>query len=377
MKSFFNPANFIIMVIMIQIFSCSLNDVLEPQSSSSSSNLESSSSDGYSSSSNLKSSSSSNGNVADLYLYCYGYLSYRDCNLIGGRWIPDTQYCFSGDGFLVTIDYCTKNGIGIDNTPNYSSSSSSSNPIYYSSSNQIYYSSEAQCVPNYGQNLMPGSYYCPSSSSSISSSSFFDLSSSSSSKITVGCPSYNSETHFCDSRDYKIYRKVEMGNQTWMAENLNYSGSNGNLGKCYANSSYNCETYGRLYNWSAAMSICPAGWHIPSFEEWNELVVFAGNSRSGKNLKAKEGWYNCGPSDSGNDNLCEDTFGFSAMPGGADFDNGTGNLLRAGNVGYWWTSTENANYYAYCYDMVYNREYTNYSISCEKSMLYSVRCVKD
>jgi uncharacterized protein (TIGR02145 family) len=71
------------------------------------------------------------------------------------------------------------------------------------------------------------------------------------------------------------------------------------------------------------MSICPAGWHIPSFEEWNELVVFAGN------------------------------------------------------VGYWWTSTENANYYVYCYDMVYNREYTNYSISCEKSMLYSVRCVKD
>jgi uncharacterized protein (TIGR02145 family) len=219
-------------------------------------------------------------------------------------------------------------------------------------------------------------------------------------------PSSSSESLF----DYgtlnyggKTYKTIAIGSQIWMAENLNYDGGNGSLGKCYSNSSYYCDKYGRLYNWPTVMGfssacfssacssqiqpkhqgICPSGWHIPNIQEWNQLLTSVGGSNtSGKHLKAKNGWLNCGPSGSGNNYLCEDTFGFSAMPGGADFDNGTGLGLKEGNVGYWWTSTENnnnpsINNSANCYNMYYNNEYASNSNICEKSTLYSVRCVKD
>jgi uncharacterized protein (TIGR02145 family) len=56
-----------------------------------------------------------------------------------------------------------------------------------------------------------------------------------------------------------------------MAENLNYATEDS---KCYANKPENCKKYGMLYNWNAAIEVCPAGWHLPTNAEWDYLYRF-------------------------------------------------------------------------------------------------------
>ena len=202
---------------------------------------------------------------------------------------------------------------------------------------------------------------------------------------------YNPSTQFCDTRDDQIYKWVKIGTQTWMAENLNYSAS-GSV--CYDNYPGNCDTYGRLYNWSTAMDdvasssatpsgvqgVCPDGWHLPSDTEWEVLVKYVDTSAtgdninvSGRHLKAKDGWYACGPSGSGRSYLCEDDYGFSALPGGYGY---IGSFNNVGSGGYWWSSTEYNASNAYRRGIAYDSERVfRYYIG--KSNLYSVRCVQD
>ena len=72
-----------------------------------------------------------------------------------------------------------------------------------------------------------------------------------------------------DARDGQTYKTVTLGDQTWLAQDLNYETDNS---WCFQNDPANCETYGRLYNWEAAMNACPAGWHLPSDQEWSKLI---------------------------------------------------------------------------------------------------------
>jgi uncharacterized protein (TIGR02145 family) len=189
----------------------------------------------------------------------------------------------------------------------------------------------------------------------------------------------------------QTYKTVVIGTQTWMAENLNYNPGAGNSA-CYNNQTSNCVTYGRLYDWSTAMGfpsscnssllsncssqiqsphrgICPAGWHIPSQDEWNTLSNYVqNNSRcafcDASELKATSGWYENGNGTDG--------YGFSALPGG-----GGGSIFSSfynvGYDGYWWHTNVN------CEWMRYDRS-TLWSCTLTPSTsqdLRSVRCLKD
>ncbi|MDR0516931.1 MAG: fibrobacter succinogenes major paralogous domain-containing protein [Fibromonadaceae bacterium] len=195
---------------------------------------------------------------------------------------------------------------------------------------------------------------------------------------------------FTDTRDGKKYKITKIGEQVWMAENLNY---NVNGSKCYGEGGLvyndeseitlssseiqaNCEKYGRLYNWSTAMKACPKGWHLPSNAEWDKLYRYADGDKgtsspyeskmAGKYLKATSGW-----NESGNG---EDKFGFSASPGGHS-DSG-GNFGNVGYNGTWWSSLEYDSSYA-CYRDISNYYDGAYWNDFDKSNLYSVRCVRD
>jgi uncharacterized protein (TIGR02145 family) len=185
---------------------------------------------------------------------------------------------------------------------------------------------------------------------------------------------------FTDTRDGKTYRAAKMPDgKTWMAENLNYAADSS---WCYENSAGNCAKYGRLYAWNAAAKACPNGWHLPSVGEWDGLSQAVGSKReeevdgegmsefywqgAGKKLKAKSGY-----DESGNGT---DDYGFSALPGGNGFSDGSFSLV--GLYGYWWTSEEYDSDYAYNRTMTY---YSNHLIEggYYKSVGTSVRCVRD
>jgi uncharacterized protein (TIGR02145 family) len=169
---------------------------------------------------------------------------------------------------------------------------------------------------------------------------------------------------FTDSRDGQKYRAVKIGNQIWMAENLNY---NTNDSKCYDNLESNCKKYGRLYNWNTAKKSCPSGWHLPSKAEWDALSgSMGGKETEGKHLKAKSDWDNRGGG--------KDTYGFSAMPGG--YGGSNGGFGSAGEHGSWWISTEYNGKNAFNRYMSYHYEYSDWAYN-DKGLLISVRCLKN
>ena len=91
-----------------------------------------------------------------------------------------------------------------------------------------------------------------------------------------------------DTRDGKVYKTIQIGSQTWMAENMNYEKTGS---YCYDDDPANCEKYGRLYTWGAALNACPEGYHLPTAEEFATLISNVGGEEiAGKMLKSSTGW---------------------------------------------------------------------------------------
>jgi len=193
---------------------------------------------------------------------------------------------------------------------------------------------------------------------------------------------------FKDTRDGKMYKWVKIGEQIWMAENLNYT-QGGNMRHIpdsvewngnqhydgwayYDNDANNGSEYGALYQWEAAKTACPQGWHLPTADEWNELISFVENDghsgETGTALKSKNGWIHNG---NGTDN-----YGFDIKPAG--YRQWNGEFRYSGYFARFWTQTQTSNIQSNAESVsFYATSPTANPGTAIKTYGYSVRCVKD
>ena len=176
---------------------------------------------------------------------------------------------------------------------------------------------------------------------------------------------------FTDSRDGKIYEWVNIGNQTWMAENLAYKTDTG----CWAqyNDDVNIETYGYLYVWNKSIESCPDGWHLPSKEEWETLIDFAGGYEiAGGKLKQTGTHYWSSPNEG-----AVDSYGFRALPGGYyNLISSEPTFELMNDVGAWWSSSED-NERAFVFSLEYYESGLDPLGPGNKDDAFSIRCIKN
>jgi len=234
-------------------------------------------------------------------------------------------------------------------------------------------------------------------------------------KSRANDPVYDPDkTYFTDQRDNEVYSEVTIGNQTWMGENLRavtlndgtpiHLEKDDKLWETQTTPSY-CwyennrkkygGTYGALYNWYAVNTgiLCPVGWHVPSIDEWIELINFVGDSVdygenddyvetgddmihllkfAGKKLKEVgiDHWSYC-------DTIYStDNYGFRALPGGNR--NVYGPFWGIGEEGCFWSSTESEwNKGNACNVEVHYNNSGVTGLQHYKQFGMSVRCIKD
>lgn len=287
-----------------------------------------------------------------------------------------------------------------------SNSAESSNDVGESSSSANDSSSSSEEKESSSSNVKTSSSSAKSSSSSAKSSSSRSKSSSSSAKSSSSSaksssssaviPSklYDCETYKCvttkylnpeieygeylDVRDTQVYRTVQIGEQVWMAQNLNYKSDT--LSSCFDLKDSNCTQWGRLYTWEKAMTVCPDGWHLPDTSEYRILVDYAnehrGDIKLGESLESLEtGKY--------------DIFGFSILLG-SGYRKGTRYFTQGGKTdgdAFFWTASETdgkeatlpPEEYAISRILKNDARYGNVLgiMAFEKKDGLSVRCLKD
>lgn len=192
-----------------------------------------------------------------------------------------------------------------------------------------------------------------------------------------------------DERDGQSYATVQIGNQCWMAENLNIGimiqssmnmSNNGVIEKyCYDNSQTNCNVYGGLYQWNEMMEysitpgiqgICPTDWHIPTDAEWTTLTNYLGGESAAGGKMKETGFEHWAPPNLGATN----SSGFTGLPGGCRNPSGYFNSQYID--GYWWSSSRYGSSntwfrYLSCYYSYVTRDRWDHSYG------FSIRCLKD
>ena len=210
----------------------------------------------------------------------------------------------------------------------------------------------------------------------------------------------NSYGFLLDERDCQVYRTVTIGDQTWMAQNLNYASVDGNMDYqkgtfCYNNMEKNCDIYGKLYSWTASADMpstystskfvsekrneekyqgaCPAGYHIPQYEEVVTLLTYAGGVGSADNIGKLSSAFLW------SDSTIADEYGLSLLPGGW-FDNTYGRYSSGGYGNRFWLALDTKRTSAYVwgystkdreagyhFDLTYNYQRYKFSIRCIKN----------
>jgi uncharacterized protein (TIGR02145 family) len=186
-----------------------------------------------------------------------------------------------------------------------------------------------------------------------------------------------------DERDGQIYNIVKIGNQTWMAQNLNYKTDDS---YCYGENNAQttnkyCETYGRLYKIKKTLEmtggVCPGGWHVPNVDEWQTLFdAVEGKNSAAIHLKSKSDW----KEDDYDDNVDSrgiDDYGFSALPGGQRVAGAfTGRGENAWLLSTTASKTSGCSGCKYIINFVYSLPDAAFSDGVEETAV-SVRCIKD
>lgn len=217
-----------------------------------------------------------------------------------------------------------------------------------------------------------------------------------------------------DTRDGEEYPWVELGGKVWLAHNLRFGtmisgeGSRGQGNSaadsvekfCYDDQWEQCDLQGALYQWHSAMGlpatcsaaaagsepcrigsphrgICPAGWHVPTNEEWFEMVDWVDlkndgllNDNAGDDLKMATFWEESsegiGPG--------VNTYGWNGMPTGLWW---TGQFLSYGYSALWWTADEfSPEKSVYRFTDNYGPEMGQYYAG-KREYAFALRCVKD
>lgn len=248
-----------------------------------------------------------------------------------------------------------------------------------------------------------------SSSVQAFSGSSVMVSSSSNAALSRSSPVQNSSSAqtlsygiLVDSRDGQTYKTIQIGTQTWMAQNLNYGTMvKGSLDQtneavvekyCYGDSLALCDTDGGLYEWAEAMGLsnscrggscyrsveephqglCPNGWHVPTVSEWNSLETNLGGSAvlAGKKMRLNT----TGFTDWDAKNNDGNSSGFSALPSGERDNDNVWNFRGA--ISYFWTATENDAGMAKIRYMS-DRYADLYAVNYSKNFGFSLRCLQN
>jgi len=197
--------------------------------------------------------------------------------------------------------------------------------------------------------------------------------------------------------DGNVYPVVEIGNQCWTKENLKttkyadgsvipnvtsdflWPGQTSGAWCNYENSADNDAVYGKLYNWYTVTdprNVCPAGWHIPTDDEWFTLTNFlGGESVAGGKMKTTTGW-------TPPNTVATNESGFSGLPGGGR-NHSFGTFILVGSYCFWWSSSEwipnvpNAENGAWIRKLNYSNGSVDRDGNIAKQNGFSVRCLRD
>jgi uncharacterized protein (TIGR02145 family) len=191
--------------------------------------------------------------------------------------------------------------------------------------------------------------------------------------------------------DGNSYNTIRTGTQIWMAENLRTTSFNDGTEIALTESSSTWDTlsfpgfcwydndeadhkesYGALYNGYAVNTgkLCPDGWHVPSADEWQQLIDFLGDTISGGGMLKEEGTSHWLPPNKGADN----SSGFGARAAGIRYFEGTFNALLSFTS--FWSASKTGDENQFYLSLYY----ANSGISINhisKKHGFSVRCVKD